>query len=112
MAFRMAGSQATKEGLRRAGSYLLEPLVQVDLVTPGDFLGDVLGDLSGRRAQIRHIEGHESTQIIQALVPLAEMTGYTTDLRSLTQGRATASMEFSHYERVPARVAQEAIQNR
>lgn len=112
MAFRIAGSQAAREGLRRARSHLLEPVMKVEIITPGEFLGDVLADLSGRRAQIRRIEGHEgreATQVVQALVPLAEMSGYTTALRSITQGRATSSMEFSHYHRVPETVSQEAV---
>ena len=107
IAFKMAGSIATKEGVRRAKPVLLEPILDVEVVTPGDFLGEVLGDLGGRRARIRSIEGQGAVQAVRALVPLAETFGYTTDLRSITQGRASQSMEFSHYEEVPQGVARE-----
>ena len=107
IAFKMAGSIATKEGVKRAKPVLLEPILDVEVVTPGDFLGEVLGDLGGRRARIRSIEGQGAVQAVRALVPLAETFGYTTDLRSITQGRASQSMEFSHYEEVPQGVARE-----
>ncbi|CAI8054668.1 Elongation factor G [Geodia barretti] len=87
IAFKMAGSIATKEGVKRAKPVILEPILDVEVVTPGDFLGEVLGDLGGRRARIRSIEGQGSVQAVRALVPLAETFGYTTDLRSITQGR-------------------------
>ncbi len=107
IAFKMAGSIATKEGVKRAKPVILEPILDVEVVTPGDFLGEVLGDLGGRRARIRSIEGQGAVQAVRALVPLAETFGYTTDLRSITQGRASQSMEFSHYEEVPQGVAHE-----
>ena len=107
LAFKMAGSLAVREGVKRAKPVLLEPILEVEVVTPGDFLGEVLGDLGGRRARIRNIEGHGDVQAVRALVPLAETFGYTTDLRSITQGRASQSMEFSHYEEVPQGVTQE-----
>ena len=107
LAFKMAGSLAVKEGVKRAKPVLLEPILELEVVTPGDFLGEVLGDLGGRRARIRNIEGHGDVQTVKALVPLAETFGYTTDLRSLTQGRASQSMEFSHYEEVPQGITQE-----
>ena len=107
LAFKMAGSLAVKEGVKRAKPVLLEPILELEVVTPGDFLGEVLGDLGGRRARIRNIEGHGDVQTVRALVPLAETFGYTTDLRSLTQGRASQSMEFSHYEEVPQGITQE-----
>ena len=112
MAFKIAASMAFKEAMRRAKPYLLEPVMKVEVITPGEYLGDVLGDLSGRRAQIQGVEGQdgaESTQIIHASVPLGEMAGYTTDLRSMTQGRAAASMEFNSYERAPSSIAQEVL---
>ena len=109
MAFKIAGSMGVKEGVRRAHPVLLEPIMEVEVITPGEFLGEVLGDLGGRRAQIRTIEGQEDVQIVRAYVPLAEAFGYTTDLRSLTQGRASQSLEFHHYEEVPQGVARELV---
>ncbi len=109
LAFKMAGSIAVKEGVRRASAVLLEPVMEVEVVTPGEFLGEVLSDLGGRRSRIRSIEGQEDVQIVRALVPLAETFGYITTLRSLTQGRASQSMEFSHYDEVPQGVAQELV---
>jgi len=105
MAFRIAGSIATKAALKRARAVLLEPVMQLDLVTPGEYLGEVLGDLGKRRSNIRGIEGQESIQTVRALVPLAESFGYATTLRSLTQGRASYSLEFDNYEEVPVAVA-------
>lgn len=105
MAFKAAGALAFREGVRRAKPHLLEPIMELEAVTPGDFLGDVLGDLSSRRAQIKNIEGQEGSQVIRALVPLAETFGYATALRSLTQGRAIYSMEFRHYEKVSEELA-------
>ena len=83
--------------------------MEIEVVTPGEFLGEVLGDLGGRRARIRNIEGQETLQTVQVFVPLAETFGYITSLRSLTQGRASYSMEFHHYEEVPQGVAQELV---
>ncbi|MEE8442390.1 MAG: elongation factor G, partial [Dehalococcoidia bacterium] len=109
MAFRVAGSMATKEALRRAHSVLLEPLMAIEVVTPGEFLGDILGDLSSRRAHIKNMEGHGDTQVVAAHVPLAEMFGYATQIRSMTQGRANHSLEFDHYGEVPDAIAREAL---
>ncbi|MDE2861308.1 MAG: elongation factor G [Chloroflexota bacterium] len=109
MAFKMAGSLAVKEGVRRASAVLLEPVMEIEVVTPGEFLGEVLSDLGGRRSRIRSIEGQESVQIVRAYVPLAETFGYITTLRSLTQGRASQSMEFDHYDEVPQGVAQDLV---
>jgi elongation factor G len=109
LAFKVAASMAMKEGLKRAASVLLEPLMMIEVVTPGEFLGEVLGDLSARRALIQHIEGREETQIIRALIPLAEIFGYTTTLRSLTQGRASSSVEFHHYSQVAQGTAQKIL---
>ena len=109
MAFKMAGSIGVKACVRRANPVLLEPIMEVEIVTPGEFLGEVLGDLGGRRSRIRNIEGQEALQTVRAFVPLAETFGYITTLRSLTQGRASQSMEFHHYEEVPQGVAQELV---
>ena len=109
MAFKVAGAMAMKEGLKRAGSVLLEPVMLVEVVTPGEYLGEVLGDLNGRRARIQHLEGQEEIQTIRSLVPLAELFGYATTLRSLTQGRAASTMEFRHYDQVGAGVSQKVL---
>jgi len=109
IAFKMAGSIGVKECVRKAKAVLLEPMMEIEVVTPGDFLGDVLGDLGGRRSRIRNIEGEETLQTVRAFAPLAEIFGYVTTLRSITQGRASQSMEFHHYEEVPQGVAQELV---
>ncbi len=109
MAFKIAGSMALKEGARRADPVLLEPIMNVEVVTPGDYMGDVMGDLSSRRGKIGGMTQRADAQVIGASVPLAEMFGYSTALRSLTQGRAVYSMEFSHYEEVPKAKAEEII---
>jgi elongation factor G len=101
MAFRVAASMGIKEGLRRAGSVLLEPVMDLQVITPGEYLGDVLGDLSARRGRIKAMEGQGDTQVVEADVPLVEMFGYATELRSRSQGRATYSMEFGRYEEAP-----------
>jgi len=101
MAFKIAASQTTKAALRKAAPQLLEPLMEVEATTPDDFLGDVLGDLNSRRGQVDGMEPRGNAQVVRAKVPLAEMFGYATDLRSMTQGRATYSMQFSHYQPVP-----------
>ncbi|MQG77534.1 MAG: elongation factor G [SAR202 cluster bacterium] len=111
IAFKIAGSMAVKEGLRKAKPVLMEPYIEVEVVTPGEFLGEVLGDLSGKRGRVQNIEGEGDLQTIKALVPLAEMFGYATTVRSLSQGRASHSMEFHHYEEVPDNVAQQVIVN-
>ena len=109
MAFRIAGGMGMREALRRAGSALLEPIMSVEVVTPGDFLGEILSDLSSRRSQINNMEGQGDTQMVSAYTPLAEMFGYATDLRSITQGRASYTMEFDHYQRVPDNIVQEVV---
>ncbi len=101
MAFKVAASQTTKAALRKANPQLLEPMMEVEVVTPDDFLGDVMGDLNSRRGQVEGMEPRGNAQVVKAKVPLAEMFGYATDLRSMTQGRATYSMQFSHYQQVP-----------
>jgi len=110
MAFKIAGSMGFKEGTRRAQPILLEPVMAVEVVVPESFVGEVTGDLSSRRGKILNLEARNGLRILEARVPLAEMFGYATQLRSSTQGRATYTMQFSHYERVPAAIAEEAIQ--
>ena len=101
MAFRSAGIMAIREGVPKAAPALLEPIADLEVSTPGDFLSDVIGDLGTRRAQIRTIEGLDGAQTVRALVPLGETFSYTTALRSITQGRASYTMEFRYYEPVP-----------
>ena len=110
MAFRIAASMALKEGVAKASPVILEPLMRVEVTMPEQFLGDVIGDINARRGHIEAMESRASTQVVRARVPLAEMFGYATDLRSMTQGRASYSMELSHYAEVPANVAAELIQ--
>jgi elongation factor G len=109
MAFRIAGSQAFKEGARRAKPVLLEPIMGVECVTPDDYMGDVMGDLSSRRGRIEGMEARGNSQVIRAQVPLSEMFGYSTDLRSRTQGRATYTMQFNSYQQVPQNVADDIV---
>ncbi|MDR1412862.1 MAG: elongation factor G, partial [Actinomycetes bacterium] len=107
MAFKIAGSMAVKEALRRSNPVLLEPVMSVEVVTPEEFMGDVMGDLSSRRGHIEGMEPRGRAQIVRAKVPLSEMFGYSTDLRSKTQGRAVYTMTFKAYEQVPKSVAEE-----
>ncbi len=109
MAFKIAGSMALKAGARRAQPVLLEPIMNVEVVTPDDYLGDVMGDLSSRRGKIGGMTQRSSAQVIGASVPLSEMFGYATTLRSLSQGRAVYTMQFSHYEEVPKSKAEEIV---
>ncbi len=101
MAFKIAGSIGFKDGAARAGPVLLEPIMAVEVITPDDYMGDVIGDLNSRRGKIHAMNPRTGAQIIEANVPLAEMFGYATDLRSKTQGRATYTMQFAHYAQVP-----------
>jgi elongation factor G len=107
MAFKIAGSMAFKEGAAKAGPILLEPIMKVEVTTPQDYMGDVIGDISSRRGQVTGSDEKAGSLVINAMVPLASMFGYATLLRSMTQGRATYTMEFDHYEQVPANVAEE-----
>ena len=109
IAFKIAGSMAFKEGCRKASPALLEPVMKVEVVLPEEHMGDVIGDLNSRRGRIEGQEARPGTQIIRALVPLSSMFGYATDLRSRTQGRATYTMHFAHYEEVPKTIADEII---
>ena len=105
MSFHVAGSMAAKSAVRKSHPILLEPTMRLEIVTPGDFLGEVLGDLGRRRANIRNIEGQGGIQHVRAMIPLGESFGYATDLRSLSQGRASYTMEFYRYEPAPQTVA-------
>jgi elongation factor G len=110
MAFRIAGSYAVKDAFAKADPMILEPVMKVEVIMPEEFMGDVIGDLNSRRGQIDGMESRGSTQVVRAFVPLALMFGYVTDLRSMSQGRATSSMEFSHYAEVPSQIANELAQ--
>ena len=109
MAFKIAGSMAFKGACQSANPILLEPVMSVEVVSPDEFMGDVIGDLSSRRGRIQKIEVRGNTQVISSQVPLSEMFGYATDLRSKTQGRATYSMQFDHYEPAPISVSEEVV---
>ena len=108
-AFEMAGSLAVQDGMKRAKPFLLEPIMKLEIATPEQFFGDVLADVSGRRGQINNVEQRGHLRVITASVPLAETFGYTTELRSLSQGRATHTMEFDSYEPVPHSLAENVI---
>lgn len=111
-AFKIAGSMAFQEAARRAGVYLLEPIMKVEVVTPEEYMGDVIGDLNSKRGQIQDMEERMGARVVNAFVPLSEMFGYATDLRSMTQGRASYSMQFDHYGEVPSNVAQAVVEGR
>jgi elongation factor G len=108
-AFHIAGSIGFKEGVKKARPILLEPFMNLEIVVPEDFVGDAIGDLNSRRGRIKSLENRKGLQIVQAEVPLATMFGYATDLRSATQGRATFTMQFDHYEPVPQSIAEDII---
>ncbi|MHB8515755.1 MAG: elongation factor G, partial [Dehalococcoidia bacterium] len=112
MAFKTAGSMAFQAAMERANPVLLEPVMKLEISTPDEFYGDVLGDISARRGQITEYDQRGNLKIIRALVPLAETFGYATELRSLSQGRASYSMEFDHYEEVPRNVAEKIVGTR
>jgi elongation factor G len=110
MAFKIAGSMAFKEAARRAGPAILEPIMAVEVVTPEEYLGDVMGDLSSRRGKIEGMTSRKDVQVIKGMVPLSEMFGYATVMRSMTQGRALYTMQFSHYEAVPKSISDQIIE--
>lgn len=112
MAFKIAGSMALQEGARKASLCLLEPIMSVEVVTPENYMGDVMGDLQSKRGQIQEMGNRGTAKTVKAFVPLATMFGYATDLRSMSQGRAAYTMEFDHYEKVPNSVAEEVISRR
>jgi elongation factor G len=109
MAFKIAGSMALKEAARKAKPALLEPIMAVEVVTPEDYMGDVIGDLSSRRGKVGGMEPRGNSQVVRAQVPLSEMFGYATDLRSRTQGRATYTMQFHSYQQVPESISREIV---
>ncbi|MEM1334023.1 MAG: elongation factor G, partial [Actinomycetota bacterium] len=109
MAFKLAGQQAFRKAAEMAKPVLLEPIMAVEVVTPEEYMGDVLGDLSSRRGRVGGMEARGNTQVVNAEVPLSEMFGYSTDLRSRTQGRATYTMQFDKYQEVPSNIAEEIV---
>jgi elongation factor G len=109
MAFKIAASMAIKDAVEKASPAVLEPMMRVEVTMPEQFMGDVIGDLNSRRGQVEGMDSRGTTQVVRAFVPLAEMFGYATDLRSMTQGRASYSMELSHYAEVPGNLAQELV---
>ena len=109
MAFKIAGSLALKKGALEADPALLEPIMKVEVVTPEDYMGDVMGDLNRRRGMVQGMSDSPSGKVVNAEVPLAEMFGYSTDLRSRTQGRATYTMQFDSYQQVPGAIADEIV---
>ena len=109
MAFKIAGSMGFKEALAKADERLLEPVMKVETIVPDQYLGDVVGDINSRRGRIDNIEPRNSEQAVDSFVPLSEMFGYATDLRSRTQGRGMYTMQFDHYEEVPRNVAEKVV---
>jgi elongation factor G len=111
MAFKIAGSMGFKEGALKAKPVLLEPYMEVEVVTPEEYMGDIVGDLNRRRGRVLGMSDRGNAKVVDAEVPLAEMFGYSTNLRSMSQGRATYTMQFKHYEEVPNNIAQEIVQS-
>jgi elongation factor G len=109
MAFKIAGSMALQSAARKASPILLEPIMKLEVTIPQEFFGDVIGDVSSRRGKIEDTQDQMESKLVNVKVPLSEMFGYATNLRSLTQGRGTFTMEFDHYEEVPNNVAQEIV---
>ena len=112
MAFKIAGSIALQEASKKAKPVILEPVMKLEVVVPPDFFGDIIGDISSRRGQIIETKDRVQMKVVDARVPLSEMFGYATQLRSLTEGRGTFTMEFDHYEEVPQNIAQEIIEGK
>jgi len=112
MAFKIAGSMAFKSGAAKAKPVILEPIMRVEVVVPEEYMGDVMGDINSRRGRIEGMEARGNTQVIRGFVPLSEMFGYATDLRSKTQGRGVYTMQMSHYEEVPKNIAEAIIAKR
>jgi len=112
MAFKIAGSIAFKEGMKKANPVLLEPIMKVEVVVPEEYMGDIIGDINARRGRVEGMEARAGAQVIRAFVPLAEMFGYATDLRSKTQGRGTYTMQFHHYEEVPKNIADQILEKK
>jgi len=110
MAFKIAGSIAFKDAALKAGPVLLEPIMKVEVTTPEEYMGDIMGDLSSRRGKIEGMSQRSDAQVIKAMVPLSEMFGYATSMRSMTQGRAIYNMEFAHYSEVPKSISEQIIE--
>jgi len=108
-AFKIAGSMAFQDACKKAGLILLEPLMKVEVITPENFMGEVIGDLNSKRGQVHEMSERGGVRVINAFVPLAEMFGYATQLRSMTQGRASYNMEFDHYAEVPRNVVEAVL---
>ena len=106
-AFEIAAKSAFKEGMKESGPQLLEPMMKVEVVTPEEYMGDVIGELNSRRGQVQEMSTRGNANVVDAMVPLANMFGYVNNLRSLSQGRANYTMQFDHYEQVPSNVADE-----
>jgi elongation factor G len=109
LAFEIAGRAAFREGVRKAGAILLEPVMKVEVVTPEDYMGDVIGDLNSRRGQVMGMDSRGNARVITAMVPLSNMFGYVNTLRSMSQGRAQYTMVFDHYDPVPNNVAEQLL---
>ena len=109
MAFKIAGSMALKAAKAKCNPVILEPIMKVEVTVPEEYMGDVMGDVTSRRGRIEGMEARGNAQIVRAMVPLSEMFGYATSLRSGTQGRGTYSMDFDHYEEVPKSISEEII---
>ena len=109
MAFKIAGSMAFKQAMQKASPVLLEPYMKVEVTTPEEYLGDVMGDVSSRRGRVEGFSDRHGIKVVDALVPLSEMFGYATVLRSMSQGRAAYSMEFDHFEKVPNNVVEKIV---
>jgi elongation factor G len=112
MAFKIAGSMAFKAAAQKATPVILEPVMKVEVTVPEEYMGDIIGDINSRRGRIEGMEPRGNTQIIRAFVPLSEMFGYATDLRSRTQGRGVYVMQFCHYEEVPKNIAEGIVSKR
>jgi elongation factor G len=110
MAFKIAGSMALQEGCKKGGAIILEPVMKLEVIVPEEYLGDVIGNLNARRGKISGIMPRKDAQVVAATAPLAEMFGYATELRSISQGRAIYTMQFSHYDPVPKNIADEIIE--
>jgi len=109
MAFKIAGSMAVKEAMQKASPALLEPMMKIEVTVPEEYMGDVIGDINSRRGRIEGMEPRKGAQVINGYVPLGEMFGYATDLRSKTQGRGVYTMQLSHYEEVPKNMVEKII---
>jgi elongation factor G len=109
IAFKIAGSMAFQDATKKAGPVLLEPIMAVEVVTPDEYMGEVIGDITARRGRVQHMEARGNAQVISCKVPLSEMFGYATDLRSLSQGRANYTMQFAAYEQAPKNVSEEVV---